>query len=134
MNRTFPIQAFTRSIINQKQYEAVIKAHPIIFTFIDILTEFKSILEKKDSSFLESWIEKVSNPLIKEMDTFINGLQNDYNATLNAIELPYNNGLAEGSVNKIKSIKKIMYGRNNFMLLRHKVLQLEALKSNYYFS
>ncbi|RAZ95180.1 hypothetical protein DK853_31310, partial [Klebsiella oxytoca] len=31
---------------------------------------------------------------------------------------PYNNGLAEGSVNKIKVIKRIMYGRNSFDLLK----------------
>ena len=38
------------------------------------------------------------------------------------IELQYNNGLAEGSVNKIKVIKRVMYGRNSFELLKAKVL------------
>lgn len=41
--------------------------------------------------------------------------------------LPYNNGLAEGSVNKIKVIKRIMYGRNSFELLKSKVLFHERL-------
>ena len=43
---------------------------------------------------------------------------NDY-LTKNGISLSYNNGLAEGSVNKIKVIKRIMYGRNSF---KHKSL------------
>ena len=34
----------------------------------------------------------------------------------------YNNGLAEESVNKIKAIRRIMYGRNSFELLKAKVL------------
>ena len=38
---------------------------------------------------------------------------------------PYNNGLAEGSVNKIKVIKRTMYGRNSFELLKDKVLFYE---------
>ena len=38
---------------------------------------------------------------------------------------PYNNGLAEGSVNKIKVIKRTMYGRNSFELLKAKVLFYE---------
>ncbi|MDO4469073.1 MAG: transposase [Bacillota bacterium] len=38
------------------------------------------------------------------------------------VRLPYNNGLAEGSVNKIKVIKRIMYGCNSFELLKAKVL------------
>lgn len=117
--------------LTEIQYNAVVKEYPIIATFINILTEFKGILVKKDSSFLKYWIEKVHKLKVKEMDSFINGLENDYNATLNAIELTYNNGLAEGSVNKIKNIKRIMYGRNSFTLLRHKVLQLEALKNNH---
>ena len=36
--------------------------------------------------------------------------------------MQYNNGLAEGSVNKLKVIKRIMYGRNSFELLKAKVL------------
>ncbi|MBN1048305.1 transposase [Clostridium botulinum] len=57
------------------------------------------------------------------------GFKNDYNSIENAIILDYSNGLAEGSVNKLKTIKRIMYGRNNFELLRSKVIQLERLKS-----
>ncbi|HWQ89813.1 MAG TPA: transposase, partial [Desulfitobacteriaceae bacterium] len=34
----------------------------------------------------------------------------------------YNNGLAEGSINKLKVIKRIMYGRNSFEMLRNKLL------------
>lgn len=40
----------------------------------------------------------------------------------NGIIYPYNNGLAEGRVNKIKVIKRIMYGKNSFELLKAKVL------------
>ena len=49
-------------------------------------------------------------------------------AIKNAITYQYNNGLAEGSVNKIKVIKRIMYGRNSFELLKSKILLYEALR------
>ena len=55
----------------------------------------------------------------------LNGIRQDLAAVKKAIELDYNNGLAEGSVNKIKVIKRIMYGRNSFQLLKGKVLRLE---------
>lgn len=48
------------------------------------------------------------------METYVNRLLSDINAVKNAIKYKYNNGLAEGSVNKIKLTKRIMYGRNNF--------------------
>ncbi|MFI3200809.1 MAG: transposase [Eubacteriales bacterium] len=60
--------------------------------------------------------------------SFVNGIRNDIDAVKNAIELTYNNGLAEGSVNKIKVIKRIMHGRNSFSLLKGKVLRLESKK------
>lgn len=48
-----------------------------------------------------------------------------YTSSKNAIKMGYNNGLAEGSVNKLKVVKRIMYVRNSFELLKAKLLQLE---------
>ena len=59
---------------------------------------------------------------IPELQTFINGIKKDLTAVKNGIIYSYNNGLAEGSVNKIKVIKRVMYGRNSFELLKAKVL------------
>ena len=56
-------------------------------------------------------METATELKIDELDWYINGLQNDLRAVKNAIIYPYNNGLAEGSVNKIKLTKRIMYGR-----------------------
>lgn len=55
----------------------------------------------------------------------------DINAVKNGIKLKYNNGLAEGSVNKIKVIKRIMYGRNSFDLLKAKVLLHEQFRCEF---
>ena len=52
-------------------------------------------------------------------------------AVKNGIKLKYNNGLAEGSVNKIKVIKRIMYGRNSFDLLKAKVLLHEQFRCEF---
>ena len=49
-------------------------------------------------------------------------IRQDIVAVKNGIAMQYNNGLAEGSVNKLKVIKRIMYGRNSFELLKAKVL------------
>ena len=89
---------------------------------------FKDILKNKDVNKLNLWIEDSLNLGISEIKSFINGLKQDIDAVKNAISLDYNNGLAEGSVNKIKVIKRIMYGRCNFETLRNKVINLENLK------
>ena len=59
---------------------------------------------------------------ISELQSYVEGISSDLDAVKNAIQYDYNNGLAEGSVTKIKLIKRVMYGRNSFQLLRAKVL------------
>ncbi|POZ93211.1 transposase [Petrotoga halophila DSM 16923] len=83
------------------------------------------MLKSKNVEKLEEWIEKASNLKIRKIDKFVNGLKRDMQAVRNAIVYEYNNGLTKGSVNKVKVIKRIMYGRNKFEMLRQKVLLLE---------
>ena len=64
----------------------------------------------------------------KKLNSFVNGINRDIDAVKNSITYPYSNGLAEGSVNKIKVIKRIMYGRCKFATLRLKVLLLEKFQ------
>jgi transposase len=106
-------------------YEKIIKRYPVIESIINLVNEFKHLLESKNVEKLEEWIEKASNLKIRKIDKFVNGLKRDIQAVRNAIIYEYNNGLAEGSVNKLKVIKRIMYGRNKFEMLRQKVLFLE---------
>jgi transposase len=82
---------------------------------------------KKPAEIL-MWIDKARKmKKISELQSYIEGLTNDLDAVKNAIKYDYNNGLAEGSVTKIKLIKKVMYGRNSFQMLRAKVLLHELL-------
>ncbi len=54
------------------------------------------------------------------------GLRKDLEAVKNSIIYSYSDGLAEGSINKLKVVKRIMYGRNSFELLKLKLLLLES--------
>ena len=85
----------------------------------------------KKAEDLEQWIERASYvEAITELRSYVEGLKQDISAVKNAIMFDYNNALAEGSVPKIKLIKRIMYGRNSFALLKAKVLLHELLYSN----
>lgn len=65
----------------------------------------------KNPEELDSWIKRTKECGIQEINSLINGIERDIDAVKNGIKYEYNNGLAEGSVNKIKVIKRIMYGR-----------------------
>lgn len=108
--------------LTQEQYEAAVKKYPILGELYSLLREYHKIIFSQRSEDLDGWIAKASSLKIDELDSYINGLQSDIDAAKNAICYKYNNGLAEGSVNKIKLTKRIMYGRNSFQLLKAKLL------------
>ncbi len=115
------------SQISKEQLDAVVEKHPGIGEIYDIVKSFKEVLFSKKASESEGWLEEAERLEIDEITSFVNGTRQDKDAVKNAIELEYNNGLAEGSVNKVKTIKRIMYGRSNFSMLRSRILQ-----RNYY--
>ena len=84
---------------------------------------FKTML-KRGCGNIKRWIDyiKRSKHKLSGLKTFANGLNWDIKAVENGIRLPWSNGTVEGHVNRIKSIKRQMYGRASFELLRRKVI------------
>lgn len=115
------------SSISETQYKLLGEQYPAFLDVIEILCEFREILKEQLVEKLSNWIEKVKKLEMKELCSFVNGLERDRDAITNAILYSYNNGLAEGSVNKLKVIKRIMYGRCSFELLKLKLLRLEKM-------
>lgn len=111
--------------ISQEQLDQVISHYPIIGRIYDVGKSFKETLFAKKTEDLENWMEECRLLQIEELNSFVNGIERDKDAVKHAIQFDYNNGLAEGSVNKLKVIKRIMYGRNSFELLKSKLLRRE---------
>jgi transposase len=57
-----------------------------------------------------------------EMRSFATGIRHDQQAVASGLTLPYSSGKVEGTVNKIKMLKRQMYGRATFALLRTRVI------------
>jgi len=114
----------------QEQLDKIIEAYPTIGEVYSIVKSFKEVLFSKKAEKIERWIEKAKLLNIEELNSFIGGITRDQEAVEKAIELHYSNGLAQGCVNKLKVIKRVMYGRCSFSLLKAKLLQLEKRKFN----
>jgi transposase len=71
---------------------------------------------------LAAWFEDACGCGIPALESFAAGLQQDEAAVSAALTLPYSSAQAEGQIHKLKLIKRQMYGRANFDLLRHRVL------------
>ena len=110
--------------ITESQLNAVFEVYPLVKDILRIVNGFKTIIKSKDSKNLSSWMQEAVSLNLDEVNTFVNGLNQDLEAVSNAINFDYSNGLAEGIVNKIKLIKRTMYGRCKFPLLKNKCLIL----------
>ena len=67
-------------------------------------------------------MEKAKKFGVPELKAFAIKLGQDKEAVLAAMILPYSQGQTEGRVNKLKLIKRSMYGRGKFDLLRQRAL------------
>ena len=81
---------------------------------------FRNMLAGENKYELYRWIDTACMLGSKGVRTFAEGVRNDYAAIKRAIEHQYNNGLLEGTVCKIKAIKRVMYGKASFKLLEIK--------------
>jgi transposase len=84
--------------------------------------QFKEMTDKLKESMLDPWLERVANSNITALKNFASGLKQDYDAVKAAVSLEWSNGQVEGQVNRLKMIKRQMYGRASFELLRKRVL------------
>jgi transposase len=83
---------------------------------------FRCMLHDRDAEALDGWLEQARGSGIDDLARFADHLQRDHAAVHAALSLPWSNGQTEGQVNRLKTLKRHMYGRANFDLLRKRVL------------
>ncbi len=83
---------------------------------------FTGMVRERQSEALLPWLEDVGKSRISALVSFARGIKQDLAAVTNALSLPWSNGQTEGQVNRLKLIKRQMYGRANFDLLRKRVI------------
>ncbi|MGH3736646.1 MAG: ISL3 family transposase [Micromonosporaceae bacterium] len=84
--------------------------------------QFAKIMKNLQGQQLPEWLDTVDNEGSPALRSFANGLRTDIDAVTAGLTLPHSSGAVEGIVNKIKYIKRQMFGRANFDLLRKRVL------------
>ena len=82
----------------------------------------KYIRSKKWCCFIYLFIEKYKLSEIRELSRFAEGLEKDIEAVENSVASPLSNGFVEGTNNKLKMVKRTMYGRCSRQLLEAKLM------------
>lgn len=84
--------------------------------------KFQKMVKEKDENAFQEWLKESVQSGIKELVGFADGLNRDLDAVVQAISSKWSNGQTEGQVNRLKLIKRQMYGRAKLDLLKSRVL------------
>ena len=107
----------------QAQLEAIRARCPHIDALAGHVTAFAEMMTARTGSRdLEDWLAAVEADDQSGLRSLAAGIRNDQQAVTNGLTLHWNSGRVEGTVNKIKMIKRQMYGRASFDLLRKRVI------------
>ena len=83
---------------------------------------FCQVIKGKETTELIKWMRCYWKTSIASLKTFILGIMRDFQAVRNTIKLDITNGITEGFVNKLKTIKRGMYGKAGIELLKNKIV------------
>jgi transposase len=97
-------------------------ASPQIEMAYQLVEKFLRMVRERTGEQLAAWLAEVGASQLKVFDSFVTGVQQDQDAVLAGLTLPWSNGPLEGNVNRLKLLKRSMYGRANFDLLKRRVL------------
>jgi transposase len=98
------------------------QASPHVETTYQLVNAFLRMVREHTGGQLDDWLEAVQASHLEAFQTFVTGVQRDKDAILAGLTLPWSNGPSEGHVNRLKLIKRSMYGRAEFDLLKRRVL------------
>ena len=106
----------------RQQVEQICQASEELHTIYLLSQEFVTLLKERQAQGLDGWLARAKESRVTELGSFANGISRDYAAVRAACSLPWSNGIVEGHVNRLKFLKRQMFGRARLDLLRVKVL------------
>jgi transposase len=120
----------TLSASRQTRLDHTLKRCPELQATADHVRTFAALLTAdhdgnlpEHTTQLDAWIDQVrADTSVPALRSFAEGLLIDHDAVAAALTLPYSNGPTEGTVNKIKLLKRQCYGRAGLPLLRKRIL------------
>ena len=96
--------------------------HPEIRQAQELAHEFQAMVRQRKAEAFDSWLQTCAASGIAELQSFAKGLSQEEASIRAALSEPWSSGQVEGQVNRLKMLKRQMYGRAKLDLLRQRVL------------
>jgi len=108
--------------VEQEDLAAFCQVSTTLKRMYDLVQAFLHMVHQREGERLNAWLEKIAESGLAELQSFASGVEKDKDAVRAGLTWSINNGMVEGYVAKLKLIKRQMYGKAGFALLRQRVL------------
>jgi transposase len=91
---------------------------------IDLAQDFTHLVRQRQPEHLDPWLERASASALEAVRRFTSGLRDDYAAVKAGVTLPWSSGPVEGHINRLKMVKRHMFGRARLDLLSRRFIRV----------
>jgi len=105
----------------QERLASLCNADEILAAAITLVQQFTVMVRERQPAPLDAWLERTAQSGIAPLVSFGNGVRRDYAAVKAGLTLPYSNGPTEGHINRLKTLKRQMFGRAKLDLLQKRI-------------
>lgn len=95
---------------------------------IDLAQDFAQLLRQRQPAQFDPWLQRATTSALDALQRFAAGLYEDYEAVKAGITLPWSNGPVEGHINRLKMLKRQMFGRAHLDLLGRRFLRAPGVE------
>lgn len=111
-----------RTVESQALLADLRERSPTLNEAIELAESFTALVRDRKSDQLELWLKQAEGSAVPPLQRFATRLRVDYAAVHAALSLDWSNGQTEGHINRLKTIKRQIYGRANLDLLERRFL------------
>jgi transposase len=101
---------------------ALEEQHPALAEATALAQDFAQLVRQRQPDQLEPWLERATSSLSEAFQRFAKRLREDYDSVKAGVTLPWSNGPVEGHINRLKMLKRQMFGRAKLELLSRRFL------------
>jgi len=112
----------TRAAATDKRRATLRPAHPDLDAAIRLTEGFATLIRTRDPASLDRWLDPAAASSLRPCRSFAARLRRDYDAGRAGVELNGSTGPVEGPLNRLKLVKRTMFGRAGFALLQRRML------------
>jgi transposase len=91
--------------------------HTEVAEAIDLAQDFATLVRQRQPEALDPWLQRATASTLEALQRFAKGLYEDYEAVKAGVTLPWSSGPVEGHINRLKMLKRQMFGRARLDLL-----------------